>query len=60
MSVERHDGEVSIYCDCCGEGLSETEVDVEGFEELLQALKDDKWWVLKVDGHWTHTCPDCQ
>lgn len=60
MTIGRYCGEVSVECDTCGEELTETELDVEGFEGLLAAIKADGWRIEQVAGQWVHTCPDCQ
>lgn len=60
MTIGTYCGEVSVTCDSCEEELTETELEVEGFEELLAAIKKDGWRIEKSGGQWMHTCPDCQ
>lgn len=59
MTIKRYCGEVSVECDDCGEELTESDVDVEGFDELLAAIKKDGWDIQQISGKWVHFCPDC-
>lgn len=58
--ITNYCGELSIKCDSCREELSESDIDVEGFNELLAAIKKDGWKLEPVGGAWRHYCPDCQ
>lgn len=45
-----------ISCDQCGQ-----ELDFNGtFQQMVSHVKDNDWSIKKIDGEWTHTCPDCQ
>lgn len=59
MTVER--SPLAFRCDgACGTSVDEDDAGVEGFEELLDAIKADGWAVNQMDGQWFHLCPDCQ
>lgn len=48
-----------VTCDGrCRTSVSMEDVDAETFQELIDSLKDDGWWVAQVDGTWYHVCPD--
>lgn len=58
--ITKYCGELSIKCDGCEEELIESDIDVEGFDELLAAIKKDGWILKPIGGVWCHYCPDCQ
>lgn len=61
MTIARYCGELSVRCDGdCGEELTESDLEVEGFDELVEAIRADEWSITKVGGEWRHHCPDCQ
>lgn len=45
-----------VQCDKC---YSHEYVDVIGFKNKIQAIKESGWKVSKVGNAWYHHCPDC-
>lgn len=54
--IERQHDQVAITCDTCP---MSTEL-FDDFDHLVREAKSNGWRFEKVDGEWTHTCPDCK
>jgi len=49
----------TVSCDqvgCTYEEQYNTNGDWHG---MIAELKRDRWWIMKEDGGWSHTCPTC-
>lgn len=59
MTAGREGGEATITCDGrCRVTISQSDVEAETFQELVDALKDDGWLITQRHGQWCHFCPD--
>lgn len=47
-----------FVCDECGEAKGPFDKESE-FHYGCDCIKELGWRIRKVDGEWTHTCPDC-
>ena len=56
MSIENFCGTYTVVCDNCGEEIPDG---FSGFDEAVEAKKDEGWKSRKVNGQWEDWCYDC-
>lgn len=58
MTIQKNDdGNFEATCTRCGCDVEFD--DGEIFDEVVWALRNDKWKIEKHGDNWTHVCPDC-
>ncbi len=60
MTISNSNGELAVKCNGgCATEITESDIEVEGFQELLVAIQKDGWIIRKLLNSWFHYCPDC-
>jgi Fe2+ or Zn2+ uptake regulation protein len=50
------DNYMEVECDGCNETI-----EFEGdFEDCIEQIKEEGWWIRNEKGNWTHYCEDCK
>lgn len=44
-----------LICDNCGEGQ-----EFDSWDDTLEYMRSESWLIRRIDGEWTHYCPECQ
>lgn len=60
MAIEKLksvDKAIKFVCDSCDEGFN---TGTPEFKEAISTIKENKWWIKKVEDKWFHYCSrDC-
>lgn len=48
-------GKKLLTCDNCGGGQK-----FDSWDDTLECMRAESWLIRRIDGEWTHYCPECQ
>lgn len=57
--IEKQGRTWHVACDNCSFSDEVDEDEAPEFTDVVQAIKDMKWRIVKVNDGWDHLCPDC-